>query len=240
MIAIISMFFLTGVPDAAESLACACFLAGLILLGVGMTFAVSWLISRLLGDRLPSSFTLELPPYRKPQLGKIIARSLVDRTLFVLGRAVTAAIPAGVLIWCMANLTVDGKSLLSLCAGFVDPFAQLMGMDGFILMAFLLGFPANEIVMPLVIMSYLAAGSMMDIGQLGELRQLLAANGWTWVTAGSVLLFSLFHFPCATSCLTIYRETKSLKWTAAAFWIPTLIGVACTIAFSFSARMFIQ
>ena len=156
---------------------------------------------------------------------QVILRSIFDRTLFVLGRAVAVAAPAGIVIWCMANIQVGEISLLAQCAGFLDPFARLMGLDGFILMAFILGFPANEIVMPIVIMSYMATGGMMEFESLGQLHALLLAHGWTWVTALCTMLFSLLHFPCATTCWTIRKETKSTKWTLLAFALPTVVGV---------------
>ncbi len=147
---------------------------------------------------MPSSFTLELPPYRKPQIGRVIVRSIFDRTLFVLGRAAAVAAPAGLIIWLMANITVGDISLLNHCAGFLDPFARLIGLDGVILMAFILGFPANEIVVPIAIMAYLSQGTIFDMENLASLKQLLVDNGWTWVTAVCTMLFfphalALFH-----------------------------------------------
>lgn len=200
-----------------------------------MTLFLSKLLSKTILKGMPSSFTLELPPYRKPQVGRIIVRSLLDRTLFVLGRAVAVAAPAGLIIWGMANIHVGGLSLLSHCAGFLDPFARLIGMDGYILMAFILGFPANEIVIPLIIMSYMATGSMMEFDSLSQLRELLVTNGWTWLTAMCVMLFSLMHWPCSTTCLTIKKETQSWKWTLISFLVPTVTGIlVCFIVASFA------
>ena len=155
IIAIISMFFIGAVTLPFQSALSALMLTGVIVLGVFMTFAVSRLLSGTLLKGVPSSFALELPPYRRPQIGKVIVRSIFDRTLFVLGRAIAVAAPAGLIIWVMANVSVGGASLLSHCAGFLDPFARLLGMDGIILMAFILGFPANEIVVPIMIMAYI-------------------------------------------------------------------------------------
>ena len=187
---------------------------------------------------MPSSFTLELPPYRRPQIGKVIVRSVLDRTLFVLGRAAAVALPAGVLIWVMANVTVGERTLLMHCAGFLDPFAGLLGLDGVILLAFILGLPANEIVVPIILMAYLAQGSLTEMADYASLHALLAANGWTWVTALCTMLFSLFHWPCSTTLMTIKKETQSLKWTVASFLIPTGCGVALCMAVNAVAALF--
>ncbi|MBQ1263385.1 MAG: ferrous iron transporter B, partial [Oscillospiraceae bacterium] len=188
---------------------------------------------------VPSSFTLEMPPFRRPQIAKTIVRSVFDRTLFVLGRAAAVAAPAGLVIWLMANLKVGDLSLLSHCAEFLDPFASLMGLDGVILMAFILGFPANEIVLPIIIMAYTANGSLTEMSSVWEMKNLFLANGWTAVTAINVMLFSLFHFPCSTTLLTIKKETGSFKWTLVAAVLPTLIGIACCMAVTFVASIFI-
>jgi ferrous iron transport protein B len=172
-----------------------------------------------------------MPPYRKPQIGKVIVRSIFDRTLFVLGRAVVVAAPAGLIIWLMANVTVGGVSLLNHSAAFLDPFAKLMGLDGVILIAFILGFPANEIVIPIIIMAYMAKGSIFELGSLLEMKQLFVANGWTWQTAICMMLFSLMHWPCSTTLLTIHKETGSRKWTALAALIPTAFGILSCMAF---------
>lgn len=224
LIAIISMFFVTS-AGMGQSLLSALLLTGVILLGIWMTFLTSKLLSKTLLKGEPSSFTLELPPYRRPQIGKVLIRSIFDRTLFVLGRAAAVAAPAGLIIWLLANLYIGDQSLLSHCAGFLDPIGRLMGMDGVILLAFLLGFPANEIVVPIMIMAYLAQGSLPDMENLTELHLLLTENGWTWVTALCTMLFSLMHWPCSTACLTIYKETRSLKWSVVAILLPTLCGM---------------
>ena len=156
---------------------------------------------------------------------RVLVRSVTDRTLFVLGRAAAVAAPAGLLIWLMANLTVGGTTLLALCAGALDPFARLMGLDGVILMAFILGFPANEIVLPLILMAYLAAGSPVEMTDLAAVREVLVQHGWTARTALCTVLFSLFHWPCSTTLLTVYRETGSRQWTALAAALPTALGV---------------
>lgn len=235
LIAIITMFFAGMLAGPAQTIISTLILTGVIVLGVVMTLLISRILSKTVLKGLPTSFTLELPPYRKPQVGRIIVRSLLDRTLFVLGRAVAVAAPAGLIIWGMANIHVGGLSLLSHCAGFLDPFARLIGMDGYILMAFILGFPANEIVIPLIIMSYMATGSMMEFDSLSQLRELLVTNGWTWLTAMCVMLFSLMHWPCSTTCLTIKKETQSWKWTLISFLVPTVTGIlVCFIVASFA------
>ena len=238
LIAILTMFFVGAAGGAFSSAVSALLLTGVILLGIFVTFGVTRLLSETLLKGTPSSFTLELPPYRKPQVGKVIVRSVLDRTLFVLGRAAAVAAPAGVVIWLLANITVGDVSLLGHCAAFLDPFAKLMGMDGVILIAFILGFPANEIVVPIIIMAYMAQGSILELGSLAEMKQLFVANGWTWVTAISVMLFSLMHWPCSTTLLTIKKETGSWKWTGLAAALPTAIGMCACILFTGIARLF--
>ena len=218
--AMISLFM----ARRAGSLFSALLLTGFILLSFGMSFFASWLLSHTVLKGVPSFFTLELPPYRRPQAGKVLVRSLLDRTIFVLGRAVTAAAPAGLLIWLLANITIGGTSLLSLLAGFLDPTGRLLGLDGVILMAFLLGFPANEIVLPIILMAYLETGTLVSMEDSASLYNLLTAHGWTVKTAVCMAVFSLFHWPCATTCLTIKKETGSLKWTAVSILLPAAAG----------------
>lgn len=237
LIAIITMFFLGSAGGWSGNLLSALFLTLLILLGILMTFLVSWLLSHTILKGLPSSFTLELPPYRRPQVGRIIVHSLWDRTIFVLGRAAAAAAPAGLLIWMMANLQIGGVTLLAHCAGFLDPFARLMGLDGTILMAFLLGLPANEIVVPILIMAYLSQGSILELNNLSVLKTLLVDNGWTWITAVSACLFSLMHWPCATTLMTIRKETGGVKWMLLALLLPTLAGIIICMLFNSLASL---
>ena len=208
-----------------SSLLTALVLTLFILAAILATLGASFLLSRTLLKGVPSSFTLELPPYRRPQPGKVIVRSIFDRTLFVLGRAVAVAAPAGLVIWLLANLTVGGESLLMHIAGFLDPLGALMGLDGIILMAFILGFPANEIVLPIILMAYLQSGVLAPMDDKTAILSLLSANGWTVKTAVCIAVFSLFHWPCSTTCLTIKKETGSLKWTAVSILLPTGIGV---------------
>lgn len=239
LIAIITMFFIGVSGGTFNSLLSAILLTAVILLGVFMTFLVSKLLSKTILKGIPSAFTLELPPYRKPQIGKVIVRSILDRTLFVLGRAIAVAAPAGLFIWVMANVNIGNTSLLNLCAGFLDPFAKLLGLDGIILMAFILGLPANEIVIPIIIMAYMAKGSILELESLASLKQLLVNNGWTWVTAISTMLFSLMHWPCSTTLLTIKKETASLKWAALSFLIPTIMGLISCFIFATIAKLFL-
>ena len=239
LIAILTMFFVGANGGPFESVFSALLLTCEIVLGVFMTIIVSKILTKTVLKGVPSSFTLELPPYRKPQIVKVIIRSIFDRTLFVLGRAVAVAAPAGIAIWIIANITIGQMTLLAHCSGFLDPFAKLLGMDGVILLAFILGMPANEIVVPIIIMTYLASGSIMEFESLWDLKKLLVENGWTWITAISTMLFSLMHWPCSTTCITIKKETQSLKWTAVSFVIPTVMGIAVCFAFANIARLFI-
>ncbi|MGI6492190.1 MAG: ferrous iron transport protein B [Pelotomaculum sp.] len=238
LIAITIIFFAGAYAGPARSIIAALIITGIIVLGIIMTLLTSWILSKTLLRGMPSSFTLELPPYRKPQIGQILIRSLLDRTIFVLGRAVIVAAPAGLLIWLVANYQVKGVSLLNHLALFLQPFAYQLGLDGYILLSFLLGFPANEIVVPIMLMSYMATGSMGELESLRSLSELLVANGWTWLTALNFMLLSLMHFPCATTLLTINRETKTMKWTVAAFLIPTIAGIAVTFSITQMVRLF--
>lgn len=226
--ALIAMFFVTG-SGLWSSFASAALLMGCIVLSVAVTLWASRFLAGTVLKGESSSFSLELPPYRAPQVGQVLIRSILDRTLFVLGRAVVVAAPAGLLIWIAANVTIGGESILLHLADFFQPLGGLMGLDGMILLAFLLGFPANEIVVPCILMGYLSTGSLTEYGSLSELHGLLAAHGWTAATAVCALVFTLFHFPCGTTCLTVFRETKSIKWTAAAVLLPTAVGVGACI-----------
>ncbi len=196
-----------------------------IILGIILTLIISKILSSTILKGIPSSMVLELPPYRKPQFGKILVRSIFDRTLFVLGRAISVAAPAGLVIWILANVGINGESLLSLVANFLNPFAKLMGLDGYILTAFILGMPANEIVLPIILMSYLKGGALVNIEDTTQIGQVLIQNGWTMLTAMNVILFTILHFPCTTTLLTIKKETGSWKWTGLAFIIPTTCGI---------------
>lgn len=195
-----------------------------------MTLLISRLLSKTILKGVPSSFMLELPPYRKPQVGKILVRSIFDRTLFVLGRAVCVAIPAGIIIWTFANVHIGDLSLLTYVANFLDPFAKLMGLDGYILTAFILGLPANEIVLPIILMSYLQKGILVDLEDTMQIGQILLQNGWTLLTAINVMIFTLLHFPCSTTLITIKKESGNIKWSILAFLLPTICGIILCMA----------
>lgn len=237
IIAIIAMFFISvgGVTGGVIS---AAILLAVILAGVLITLLTSFLLSKTLLKGHAASYTLELPPYRVPQIGKVLIRSLLDRTIFVLARACTAAVPCGMLIWILANIRINGVSILSMTADFLEPLGNLMGLDGVIIMAFILGFPANEIVVPIILMTYLSQGSLIEISDRTALLEILTAHGWTLKTAVCMVILTLFHFPCATTCMTIRKETGSLKWTAVSFILPTLIGFILCAATNFIFNIF--
>ena len=236
LIALISMFFVTGV-GVWQSAKSAALLFLMILIGVIMTFLASKLLSVTVLSGMPSSFTLELPPYRRPQIGKVFVRSIFDRTLFVLGRAVTVAAPAGLIIWLLANTEIRGATLLSSFSSFLDPFGKAIGMDGVILMAFILGFPANETVIPIMLMAYLCGGTLVEITDVDTLKQIFQENGWSMLTAINVMLFSLMHWPCSTTLLTIKKESGSWLWTLLAAVLPTAMGVLICFLFTAIARI---
>lgn len=225
LITISSIFFASSALGIWSSIWSTLAVITVIIIGVIVTLVVSKILSKTILKGMPSSFMLELPPYRTPQFGKILVRSIFDRTLFVLGRAVSIAIPAGIIIWLFANINISGISLLTHVANFLNPFAKLMGLDGYILTAFILALPANEIVLPIILMSYTAGGSLMQIDDLSNISNILISNGWTILTAINVMLFCLMHFPCSTTLITIKKESGSLKWTALAFLIPTFLGI---------------
>lgn len=232
LIAISTIFFggLGIIGERSSSILATLSVVFMILIGIIVTLIVSRLLSSTILKGVPSSFTLELPPYRKPQIGKILVRSLLDRTLFVLGRAIIVAAPAGAITWLFANIMIGDTSLLNLSAGFLQPFGKLLGLDGFILMAFILGLPANEIVLPILIMSYMSQGAMLEFDNLHTLKNLLIDNGWTWVTGLNFMLFSLLHFPCATTLLTMRKESNGIKWPLFTLVLTTGVAIAVTLA----------
>lgn len=201
----------------------------IVLLGIFMTIFISKILSKTILKGVPASFVLELPPYRKPQIGKVLVRSIFDRTLFVLGRAIAVAAPAGLVIWLFANINIGDISILTHIANFFDPFAKLMGLDGYILTAFILGIPANEIVLPIILMCYMGKGSLVDLENTFSIGEILIQNGWTLLTAINVMIFTLLHFPCTTTLLTIKKETGSWKWVGLAFLLPTVCGIVLCI-----------
>ena len=210
-----------------------------ILLGIFLTLFISKILSKTILKGMPSSFVLELPPYRKPQIGKIVIRSIFDRTLFVLGRAISVAAPAGLVIWLFANIGIQGQSLLTIVANFLNPLAQLMGLDGYILTAFILGIPANEIVLPIILMCYLQGTSLVNMEDTFAIGEILRQNGWTILTAMNVMLFTVLHFPCATTLLTIKKETGSWKWSFISFLLPTVCGIILCMVTNFVYHIFV-
>lgn len=237
IIALISIFFVS-VSGIAGGVISALILSAVIVFGILMTLFCSKLLSLTLLKGTPSSFTLELPPYRSPQIAKVIVRSILDRTLYVLGRAVAVAAPAGLIIWVFANVYVGELSLLSHCTEFLDPFAKLIGLDGVILFAFILALPANEIVIPIILMAYSSSGALIDYTGLSELGAILRANGWNAITAVCVIIFMLCHFPCSTTLITIKKESGSIKWAILGALLPTLIGLSLCFAINLIAGFF--
>ncbi|MDD3164383.1 MAG: nucleoside recognition domain-containing protein [Oscillospiraceae bacterium] len=236
IIALISIFFVGDGPMGA--LAAAGLLTGFVLLGIGMTFFTSFLLSRTACRGEGSSFALELPPYRKPRIGQVIVRSLLDRTIFVLGRAVTVAAPAGVLIWCLANISMEGQTLLEMAAAALDPIAMVFGMNGVIFLAFILGFPANELVLPIVMMTLLSSGTLAGVAGVTDMGAVLLGAGWTPLTALCTIVFVLFHWPCSTTCLTIAKETGSYRMALGAIALPTAVGLGLCLLIHLAALAF--
>ena len=220
-----TLIALTGIFFASGGLGQAAVMTGLILFSAGVTLAVTKLLSVTLLRGEPSPFVLELPSWRPPRVSQVLLRSLLDRTLSVLGRAAAVAAPAGALLWCLANIQLGEGSLLTHMAAALEPLGRFLGLDGAILLGFILGLPANEIVLPVIIMIYTAGGSLAEIGDTAALGALLAQKGWTAVTAGCVMLFSLLHWPCSTTLLTIKKETGSLGWTVLGAVLPTAVGI---------------
>lgn len=228
LIILASIFMVGSAAGPLGGIISAFTVAGLVIIGIAVTLLVSYILSKTLLKGVPSKFTLELPPYRPPQVGRVIVNSILDRTLFVLARALVVAAPAGLVVWLMANISIGDATLLSSAANFLDPFAKNIGLDGFILMAFILGLAANEIVVPILIMAYLSTGAMLELNSFQEMKNLLVDYGWTWLTALNMMLFSLLHYPCSTTLITIFKETKSIKWTFLSFLIPTLVAISIT------------
>lgn len=229
----LSVLFIGGAFGAGA----AAWLAGLVILGVACSLAVSWLLSRTLLRGLPSFFAMEIPPLRPPQVGRVILRSALDRTVHILWRAVTVAAPAGGVVWLLANTGTGDASLLARFASFLEPLGRLMGLDGHILGAFILGLPANEIVLPLAVMSYTQGRELAELGGLDSLGMALAAHGWTWLTAVCFMFFSLLHYPCATTLYTIWKECGRVRWAVLAAVIPLLVAASVTLAVAQVARL---
>lgn len=239
LIAIASVFFVVKSRDSLSGILPALTVTAMVILGILVTLGVSFLLSKTILKGIPSSFTLELPPYRKPQVGRILYTSLIDRTVFVLTRAVLVAAPAGAITWILGNIYIGDYSIITWAANFLEPFARALGLDGYILMAFILGFPANEIVLPILLMSYLSTGHMIEFESIDNLRQILLEHGWTYLTALNVMLFSLLHWPCGTTLWTIKKETGSMKWTIIGAVIPTIIAIMVCFLTATIYRLFI-
>ncbi|WP_217585847.1 nucleoside recognition domain-containing protein [Lentibacillus saliphilus] len=228
LILMAGLFMAAGFTGGMNTLVSTGVVVGIVLFGIATTLVVSWALSKTLLRGVPTHFTLELPPYRKPKIWNTIVRATLDKSWFVLKRAVIIAAPASLVTWILANVFVGDVSVLEHIAGFFDPFAQALGLDGYILMAFILGFPANEIVLPILLMSYLSTGSLIEVTNLSELKLIFLDHGWTWLTALNMMLFSLLHYPCGTTMFNIYKETKSWKWTFMAFLLPSAIAIIVT------------
>jgi len=239
IISIITMFLIGVSTGFVTTLHSTLILTLVILFGIFLTFVVSFVLSKTLLKGNITPFTLELPPYRKPQIGKVIVRSIFDRTIIILGRAIVISAPAGALIWLLANININDISLIMHISNFLNPFGILIGLDGIILLAFILGFPANEIVIPIMLMCYLQTGNLVEFENLQSLKSILVDNGWQIKTAICVLIFTLCHFPCSTTCLTIKKETGSWKWTLLAIAIPTVIGIILCFLINILCMMFI-
>ncbi|MGE7272488.1 nucleoside recognition domain-containing protein [Brevibacillus panacihumi] len=228
LILLSSLFMATGAVGGWQTLTTALVVMGMVLIGIVVTLAVSWALSKTALRGVPTHYTLELPPYRRPQFWKTILIASKDKSWSVLKRAVIVAAPAGVLTWILGNITVGNDSILGHMAAFFDPFAQWIGLDGYILMAFILGLPANEIVLPILLMGYMSSGAMVDADGIDNIKEIFLQHGWTWLTALNMMLFSLLHYPCGTTLFNIYKETKSVKWTVLSAVIPLAIAIAVT------------
>ncbi|NLZ82827.1 MAG: ferrous iron transport protein B [Clostridiales bacterium] len=222
LIAISTVFLVSKGPGSG--LLAVLSVTALIVLGIIITLLVSYLLSKTILKGVPSTFTLELPPYRVPKIGRVLYTSLIDRTIFVLSRAILVAAPVGAVTWILSNIIIGDLSIIAHIAAFLDPLAKTIGLDGYILMAFILGLPANEIVLPILLMSYLSTGTLVSYDSIDSLREILINNNWTYLTALNFMLFSLLHWPCATTLMTIKKETGSMKWTILSALIPTSLA----------------
>lgn len=237
LIVFASLFMAVNLTGGLKSLATTGVIVGIVMFGVLVTFLVSWILSKTALKGIPTHYTLELPPYRRPKIFDTVVRASVTKSWSVLVRAVKVAAPAAILTWVFANLYIGDTSILMHAVQFFDPFGKLLGLDGYIMMAFILGLPANEIVLPILLMGYLSTGSLIEIDSLTDLKDVLVSHGWTWLTALNMMLFSLLHYPCGTTLLNIYKETKSKKWTFMAFIIPTVIAIIVPLVIAQTAKL---
>ncbi|OHR73666.1 iron transporter FeoB [Bacillus sp. HMSC76G11] len=238
LIVLASLFMAAGFTGGMKSLVTTGVIVGIVLFGIIVTFAVSWILSKTALKGVPTHYTLELPPYRRPKILDTVLRSSLTKSYSVLRRAVKVAAPAAIMTWVLANITVGDLSILMHIVNFLDPLGQLLGLDGYIMMAFIIGLPANEIVLPILLMGYLSTGSLTEVDSMVDLKQIFLDQGWTWLTALNMMLFSLLHFPCGTTLVNIYKETKSKKWTFLAFFIPTVIAFGVTFIIAQAVRFF--
>ncbi|WHX98324.1 nucleoside recognition domain-containing protein [Neobacillus sp. DY30] len=238
LIVLASLFMAANFTGGLKSLVTTGVIVGIVLFGIIVTFFVSWVLSKTALKGIPSHYTLELPPYRKPKIFDTVVRSSLTRSWSVLMRAVKVAAPAAILTWVFANIFIGDTSILMYAVEFLNPFGKLLGLDGYIMMAFILGLPANEIVLPILLMGYLSTGSLTEVDSLVDLKQIFLEHGWTWLTALNMMLFSLLHYPCGTTLLNIYKETKSKKWTFLAFLIPTVIAILVPLIIAQTVRFF--
>ena len=230
LIAIFTMFFSITNNSILNKTINVILLTVVIIFSVFITFIISKILSRTILKGKTSFFLLELPLYRKPKIISVVVRSLFDRTLKILIRAIVVAAPAGLIIWLITNITINNLTILNHLSNILNPIGVLIGLDGIVLSAFLLGFPANEIVLPIILMGYMSLGVMTDINDLNALKTILMRNGWDIITAICMIIFCIFHFPCSTTIITIYKETKSLLWTILSFVLPLTIGfILCFI-----------
>lgn len=237
LIVLASLFMAAGFTGGMQSLVTTAVIVGIVLFGILITFLVSWILSKTALKGVPTHYTLELPPYRKPKFFDTVLRTSLNKSFSVLNRAIKVAAPAAILTWVLANIYVGNTSILLHIVNFLDPIGQLIGLDGYILMAFLIGLPANEIVLPILLMGYLSTGALIDVDSIDDLKQIFLDNGWTWLTALNMMLFSLLHFPCGTTLVNIYKETKSIKWTFWSFMIPTGIAFLVTFLIAQTVRL---
>ncbi|WP_160722852.1 ferrous iron transporter B [Bacillus sp. USDA818B3_A] len=236
LILLASLFMAANFTGGIKSLITTGVIVGIVLFGIIVTFFVSWILSKTALKGVPTHYTLELPPYRKPKILDTVIRSSLTKSWSVLVRAVKVAAPAAILTWVFANIFIGDTSILMYAVNFLDPFGKLLGLDGYIMMAFILGLPANEIVLPILLMGYLSTGSLTEVDNLVDLKKIFLDHGWTWLTALNMMLFSLLHYPCGTTLLNIYKETKSKKWTFLAFLIPTVIAILVPLVITQTVR----
>ena len=238
LIVLASLFMAASFTGGLKSLVTTGVIVGIVLFGIVVTFFVSWVLSKTALKGVPTHYTLELPPYRRPKFFDTVIRSSLTKSWSVLMRAVKVAAPAAILTWVIANIYIGDTSILMYVVQFLDPFGQLLGLDGFILMAFILGLPANEIVLPILLMGYLSTGSLTEVDSMVDLKKIFLDHGWTWLTALNMMLYSLLHYPCGTTLINIYKETKSAKWTFLAFLIPTVIAILVPLIITQMVRFF--